>query len=181
MRFGDNANNSLKAVMEIRKTIVKTLTQTGKNKSQGYGFYSQLDLQPISDRLLELDCILLFSTSIEYIKAGYNKITNRDGREYDRLTTHCGCDAVLRCVSINDSNDWVEVNCYGFKTDMSSDKALGAATIAKRYGIMQMFDIPTIEADPDGDADVRLQNNNILRSQATRKQTLLPTGGKRLL
>ena len=155
---------SLRAVFAVT-TDDKTqqLKQSGLNKGGGnYKFYSQTDLEVVTRMVHQHQCMNLFGSNIHSITSGYNRVKGKNNSEYDRLTTHTACSATYRVQSVANANDWVEVEMYGFKVDMSSDKALGAATIAKRYAIMAMFDIATIEGDPDGSDDIRIQDRQDL-------------------
>lgn len=175
MRLGITKSGSvLRAIHEVRQKVLPELKQSGKNTAGGrYSYYTQNDLSKIDDYLTEHGFIILFSTEVSHLEARYETLTIKQGKQ-DRLTTYCGCTGVFRVQSIVDIDDWVEIDCYGFKVSMSGDKALGAATIAKRYGYMQLFSIPTTEADPDGEDDIRYQLSN--RTQSFTSSKLL--GGK---
>ena len=183
INLGPKASRVLSVLHEVTTNEeVRKLKQTGHNKGGGnYKFYSQIDLSIVSKLVQQLQCVLVFSSEIRDIRSNYQSVQPRNGSAYDRLTTHCACDGVLRLQCIEESGDWISISCYGFKVDQSSDKALGAATIAKRYGIMQLFDIATVEGDPDGDDDIRIQDKKALNAGTSRKGLTKPGLRKKTL
>lgn len=168
--FGTECSVSLRAVFAVQQhEKVQSLKQSGVNRGGGnYKFFTQNDLDVVEKLLVEHNCMVLFGVDANTIRSGYDRVRSRKGEEYDRLTTHCQAHGLYRVVCASNPNDYVEVATYGFKVDLTSDKALGAATIAKRYGAMHMFGIATTEADPDG-ADIRTADNNDLLRPASSK------------
>lgn len=143
MKFGSNPLGAIKCIHSLSGARLK---QTGSNSFANYKYFTQLDLAKISEQCIEQGYILLFSVESHGIKSEF--VSKGDKKQ---LVTYADCSALLRLQGVEDAEDYVEVECYGYKVDNGSDKALGAATIAKRYAIMQMFDIPTVESDPDSD------------------------------
>lgn len=166
MKLGKNATiKSLPCLLRIKREEVPKLKQSGENTSGGrYTYKNQNDLDILDRAALDDNCIIIVSTEIEHISSGYETVTTKRGETYDRLTTYSTCTLTIRLQCVDDIDDYVEVKSFGHKVDMSSDKALGAATIAGRYGRMQLFGVPTTEGDPDGPDDVRLQDKDIVRS-----------------
>lgn len=165
IRLGSEVDVSLKAILSVKKQIVPKLTQSGHNRGGGnYKYYSQLDFIEIDKELLKFDCLFICSTDKDTvnIEGEWHEVNGKD-----RYVTAASCILTARVQSAENPEDFVEIESYGYKVDLTSDKALGAATIAKRYAYMHMFNIATIEADPDADEnDFRQQYDSSSKPKA---------------
>lgn len=94
----------------------------------------------------------------------------------DKLMTFAVCTVVTTLLD-PETDERIECTVYGSKTDQSSDKSLGAHTIARRYGLMTMFNLIVTDddlADPDSnDSDIR-------RTNAQKKADTIPTSSDSL-
>lgn len=182
MKLGPSAARALLVLHKVSThEDVKKLKQSGVNKGGGnYKFFSQIDLAKVSTLVQQLECVLIFEATAKEVKAEYRRVKGKGQNEYDRLMTYTSCDAKLRLQCVDNRDDFIEIEMFGFKVDQSSDKALGAATVAKRYAFMALFDIPTIEGDPDGPDDVRIQDraltNGVFNGGTTYKPTIATMG-----
>jgi hypothetical protein len=106
--------------------------------------------------------LILLQSVIEYsVTQGPIKIQKKATEPaVDKIMTFAECK-VYTCLRDLSCGDAVGVTTYGTKIDQSSDKSLGAFTVAKRYGIAALFGLIVTDddgADPDSnDSDVRNQ------------------------
>ena len=133
------------------------------NKLGGnYKYASLPHLQRVVMPLIKEHGLILLQSVIEYsVTQGPVKIQKKATEPaVDKIMTFAQCK-VYTCLRDLSCGDAVGVTTYGTKIDQSSDKSLGAFTVAKRYGIAALFGLIVTDddgADPDSnDSDVRNQ------------------------
>lgn len=175
IKYSDEADVTLKCILEMQQVSSE---ETGQNNQGGrytYKTHSDLNsaLKPIAQKY---GCIILFGVVESQVSSGFETVqTKKDSSPVARLMSYAY--AVVDCTLVNSQNpkDWVRVRSFGFKVDQVSDKTLGAETIAKRYALMKLANIPSSgDDDPDSnEGDVRSQVYGSLSQLAQPQQSAL--------
>jgi hypothetical protein len=152
MNISSAAKETLLCLFDIQQNC--QFAMTGYNKQGGgYRYYLVKDLlTPVLPFLKSHRCIIIHSILDTDNDMRYESVKGSDGVEKTRLHTYSVCNMTTRLQSVDNPEDYVEVVSYGVKVDQVSDKALGADTIARRYGLIKLF-LPEGEFDPDSDND----------------------------
>lgn len=151
----------LDCLLELMGTQVSL---DSENKYGGnYKYASLSHLQNIVLPVVKKHGLILSQTvTSESVKSEMVKLQKKaSDPPIDKLMTfaHCVLDTTLLDPETGDKHT---VTVYGDKVDQSSDKSLGAHTVARRYGLMTMFNLIVTDddlSDPDS-SDVREQLTN---------------------
>lgn len=153
--------NTAACVLELTGTVVEN---NATNKGGGNYKYSDLPhLQSIVLPVVKKHGLVLTQTVTSYdVRMEVTKIQKRHNEPpVDRLMTFAQCEVQTTLADPSNLADSISVVTYGAKVDQSSDKALGAFTVGKRYGLAALFNLILVDddgADPDSDAsDIRNQ------------------------
>lgn len=133
-------------------------------KNTGGGNYKYASLQHLQSAVMPFikkhNLILRQSVVEKTTRSGMVKIQKKSSEPpLDKLMSFASCTVVTQLLDPATGLTY-EVTTFGDKVDQSSDKTLGAFTVARRYGIATLFGLILTEddgADPDGDSDVLSQ------------------------
>lgn len=172
VRWSDEAANTLACVAEMQQVTVE---ETGQNNQGGrYKYKTHADLNTVLKPIAQKHkCVILYGVVSSQVSSGFeNTQTKKETMPSDKLMSYAYCELDTILLSVDNPKDWLKVRSYGFKVDQVSDKTLGAETIAKRYGLMKLANIPSSgDDDPDSDSgDVRAQVYGSLSSLAPQSQ-----------
>lgn len=156
LKLGPSPLGALQCIAELQEL---SFGQSGENTAGGkYGYHklgSDL-LSKINPAVKDKGCVLLFSVTESGVTSGMEMVQGRnDPAPRPKLMTYAWCLVTTRIQSVTDADDWVSVTSYGFKVDMTSDKSVGAMTVARRYGLMALCSLaPDDVEDVDGPGNI---------------------------
>lgn len=152
------SKNIPECILELTGTIVK---HDSENKYGGAYRYSSLPhLQSVVLPVVKKHKLILTQTvTNETVRSEMLGISKKATEpKVDKLMTfaHCVVETILLDPETGEQHS---CTVYGDKVDQSSDKSLGAHTVARRYGLMTLFNLIVTDddlADPDSnDSDIR--------------------------
>lgn len=129
---------------------------TGYNKHQNYKYPKYEDaFNAAHPYLVKFGCVLLFNIDSSHTEV----VTMMDGNAKLVYYSVTNCTGSMYLVSSADPNDWVRSTAFGFAMDKSSDKALKAHTICRKYSLKGLFGMTDNQDPDDNSSDVRRFNS----------------------
>jgi hypothetical protein len=168
-------------ILELTGTQVSL---DSENKYGGnYKYASLPHLQSVVLPVVKKHRLILTQTVIDVqVQKEMVKVQKKAGEPpLDKLMTFAHCQVKTELFD-PEADESIECLVYGDKVDQSSDKSLGAHTIARRYGIMTLFNLIVTDddlSDPDGSSDVRNQLG-VAPTNAQRKAQAQPSSSSTL-
>lgn len=154
LSWSSRASATLECILAAQTAQVSAAA-SGYNKHQNYKYPKYEDtFAAIHPYLVQYRCVILFHT--EEVRSDVVTMLDANGKlVYYSVTT---CTGTMSLVNSRDAGDWVRSRAFGFAMDKSSDKALKAHTICRKYALKGLFGM-TDNQDPDDDkSDVRRFN-----------------------
>jgi len=161
MTLGSKVSETLKVLGELSGTLV---TADSHNKLGGnYKYASKQHLQQhIQPALAKHNCVLIVSVVESTVRSDMVKVSKKATEPaVDKLMTFADVTVQLRLQHVDEPEDYITCQCFGTKVDQTSDKSLGAHTVAVRYGIISLFNLVVVDDDlndpDDNSSDIRNQ------------------------